>query len=308
MAHAKTNKELQIIRAAQAAFRRRVPGLVVGIGDDAAAVSSGAKDRYLLYTADMLVESVHFKKGEDARKVGHKALAVSVSDIAAMGGEPRYALVCVGLPKKGALDIAKDLMAGIKRCADRYDVAVIGGDAVQSSRLVVDVFMTGEVKRDHLVVRSGARDGDQIFVSGPLGGSGRGRHLTFAPRLEASRFLVSRFKVTSMIDLSDGLAMDLNRVAAASKVGAMIFEDKIPRNPGVRDAQQALCEGEDFELLFTLSPGDAVKLVRACKQGQAPCRFYPIGKMTRLVKGVKMVASNGRVTGIAAEGFKHFIS
>jgi thiamine-monophosphate kinase len=306
MADTKKNIEWDLIRRVRRTFGRRVPGLVVGIGDDAAAVSGPGK-KVTLYTADMLVSGVHFKKNEDYRLVGYKAIAVSVSDIAAMGGVPRYALVCVGLPRKGAGRVARPLIAGIRKGADKYGLAVIGGDMVRSPHVVVDVFMVGEADRDSLTTRSGARDGDHIFVTGSLGGSGKSRHLTFEPRLEESRFLVSRFKPTSMIDVSDGLAMDLNRIAAASNVGAIIFENKIPKNPGVRDTRRALCEGEDFELLFTVSPDTAMRLYEWGLKKKLPCRMTPIGKMTRLVRGVSMVKKDGRAAGVPPEGFQHYL-
>jgi thiamine-monophosphate kinase len=305
MAHTKKNIELDLLRMIKNTFNERVPGLVVGIGDDAAAVAS-LGNKVFLYTADMLVESVHFKKNEDFRLVGHKAIAVSVSDIAAMGGVPRYALVSVGLPKKRPEHIARNLVAGIKKCAGAYGVCVIGGDMVRSSIVVVDVFMIGEAARDRVVRRSGARDGDHIFVTGSLGGSGKGRHLSFEPRLEASRFLVKYLNLTSMIDLSDGIAMDSNRVAEASRVGMMIFENKIPMSPGVKGTRQALYDGEDFELLFTVAPHDAIKLCEMARKKKTPCRVTHIGKMTKLFRGVRMVAANGRITTIRPEGFKHF--
>ncbi len=301
----KSLKEVRLIER----FKKLLPtpdgSVVVSIGDDA-AVCRGAKGRYWLYTVDMQVESVHFKRNENYEKVGYKVMAVSVSDIAAMGGYPKYALVSVGLPKKNVDRVAQRLFEGIASCAQKYGVSVIGGDTNRADKLVIDCFMVGEVEKKNLVLRSTARPGDHIFVSGPLGGSSSGKHLTFEPRLKASRFLVQNFKVTSMIDLSDGLGVDLNRVSQASRVGALIFESKIPKSKGVSHIKNALFDGEDFELLFTLAPSDALALLSMSRKGQTPLTFYPIGRMTDLFSGVRMMTPQGRMREVACDGFKHF--
>ncbi len=298
-------KEISIIRSLAKGLKPKRKDVVVSIGDDAAVVL-GKAGEYLLYTTDMLVEAVHFKKNEDLKKVGYKAIAVSVSDIAAMGGEPRFALVSCGLPASQAEPKARHLFAGIKACARKYGVDVIGGDTNRSSILVIDIFMAGVVKRGQLVLRSGAKKGDYIFVSGPLGGSLRGKHLNFNPRVDAAHFLVENFKVTSMMDLSDGLAYDLNRLCEASKTGALIFEDKIPKNKGVFKTDSALFDGEDFELLFTLSPKDTLRLMQKCAVRGSKLVFYPIGRMVDFSETVRMVKHNGEVVRVMPGGFRHF--
>lgn len=298
-------KEIGIINAMARGLKKRDKSVIVSIGDDAAVVL-GPKGRYTLYTCDMLVESVHFKKNEDLKKVGYKAVAVSVSDIAAMGGKPKYALVSVGLPPSSVELKARDLFAGINACARKYRLDVIGGDTNRSARLVIDVFMAGEVERKNLVLRKGAKKGDYIFVSGPLGGSLKGKHLFFQPRLKAARWLVKNHKPTSMMDLSDGLAMDLNRLCAAGRTGALIFENKIPKNKSVLKVESALFDGEDFELLFTLPPKDTFKILETCRKNKSGLKFYPIGKMTDLFSGVKLVRESGEIEEVAPEGFKHF--
>ncbi|MFH0877703.1 MAG: thiamine-phosphate kinase [Candidatus Omnitrophota bacterium] len=297
-------KEVVLIEALSRRFKARDRSVVVSIGDDA-AVLRWTKEKYLLYTVDMLVEGVHFKKGEDLKKVGYKAMAVSVSDIAAMGGLPKHALVSVGLPKAHAEASLRALSAGIASCARQFKVDVIGGDTNRSPHLVVDVFMTGEVLRRHLALRRGARPGDHIFVSGTLGGSLAAKHLSFMPRVKEAQFLVKNFKVTSMMDLSDGLAMDLNRLVQASRCGAMIFEYKIPKSSGCLTINQALCDGEDFELLFTLACKDAQSLLAMTNKKKAPCRFFQIGRMTDLFGGVRMVTNRGRLREIHCRGFQH---
>lgn len=301
----KNVKEVLLIEKIARAFKVRDRSVIVPIGDDAAVVRADG-NKCLLYTVDMQIEGVHFKKGEDYQKVGYKALAVSVSDIAAMGGIPKHALVSVGLPREGVEAAVRGLFSGIKRCARKFGVDIIGGDTNRSRVLVVDIFLAGEVECDKVVLRSGARAGDHIFVSGPLGGSLKGRHLMFEPRVKESRFLVENFKVTSMIDLSDGLAIDLNRIASASQAGALLFEEKIPKNKGVVRINSALYDGEDFELLFTMAAPDAFRLLSGVRKKKARFPFYSIGKMTSLFSGVKMWGKDRRLRGIACDGFRHF--
>lgn len=297
-------KELVLVEQMANAFKTADPSVVVSIGDDAAVVK-GDQKKYLLYTCDMLVESVHFKKSENLEKVGYKAMAVSVSDIVAKGGIPRFALVSVGLPPKRAGLCIRDLRVGMKRCADKFGFSVIGGDTNRSRHLVVDVFMSGEVEKKNLVLRRTAQVGDLIFVSGPLGGSLKRKHLNFTPRLKESRYLVNNFKINSMMDLSDGLGMDLNRLVHASRVGALIFENKIPQSGDSRDINSALYDGEDFELLFTLKAPDAFKLLSRVKNSKE-FKFTCIGRITDLFEGVQMVRNDGRMQKIPWRGFKHF--
>lgn len=301
----KAIKEVVLIDKIAKRFKARDKDIRVSIGDDTAVVRS-CKGKYLLYTADMQVEGVHFKKGEDPKKVGYKAMAVSVSDIAAMGGTPKYALISVGLPKKNIDRAMETLMSGISLCAKKFKIDVIGGDTNRSPHVVIDCFMVGEVEEDNLVLRSGAKAGDHIFVTGPLGGSLKGKHLSFTPRVKESRFLVKNFKVTSMIDLSDGLALDLNRIASASRCGALIFENKIPKSKNIFKIQNALFDGEDFELLFTLNGADARRLLSLSPEKKTGLEFYPIGRMTDLFRGVQMITWDGRSQRVACNGFKHF--
>ncbi|MBI5873036.1 MAG: thiamine-monophosphate kinase [Candidatus Omnitrophica bacterium] len=298
-------KEVVLIEAIKKRFKPMNKDVIVPIGDDTAVVRGG-KGKCLLYTADMLIEGVHFKKGEDPKKIGYKAMAVSVSDIAAMGGEPKYALVSVGLPQKNVDKTARGLYDGIRLCAKKFSIDVIGGDTNRSQKLVIDCFMAGVVEAKRLVLRSTAKPGDFIFVSGPLGGSLEGRHLSFEPRVKEARFLVENFRVSSMIDLSDGLGTDLNRVAGASKTGALIFENKIPVSRGVKTIRAALFDGEDFELLFTLPKLDAFKLLGMMNARRAPFKFFSVGRMTDLFNGVRMVTADGRIKQIPCAGFKHF--
>lgn len=302
----KTFKEAVIVESLKKRFKPTGRDVLVGIGDDAAVVRGGKKGEYILYTADMLIEGVHFKRKEEPEKVGYKAMAVSVSDIAAMGGIPQYAVVSVGLPKNNIDRTVRGLYRGIRHCARKFGIDVIGGDTNRSQKLVVDVFMAGRVEKKHLVLRSTARPGDHIFVTGPLGGSLRGRHLFFEPRVKESRFLVQNFRLSSMIDLSDGLGVDLNRVTEASRAGALIFENKIPKNKGVRRVESALFDGEDFELLFTIPVPEALRLMSMMNKKRAPFRFFQVGRVTDLFRGVRMLATDGKVRRLPCAGFRHF--
>lgn len=305
-AYLKNIREWALVTAAARRFKTADRSVLVGPGDDAAVIR-GPKGSCGLLTVDMLVESVHFKKGEDLKKVGYKAVAVSVSDIAAMGGQPRFALVSAGLPRKDLARRAQALFAGLGQCARRYGVSIIGGDMNRSDRLVIDVFMTGEVEKKNLVLRSGAKDGDVIFVSGPLGGSqASGRHLSFVPRVQEARFLVRHFKVHAMMDLSDGLSMDLSRLCEASRLGAVISEEDVPRNPGVKTIAAALGDGEDYELLFTLGPQEAGRLSASCRRPSSLFRFYPIGRMTDAFRGVRIRGRGGFLKKLSPPKFKHF--
>jgi len=305
-AYLKNIREWALVTQAARRFKTADRSVVVGPGDDAAVIR-GPKGFYRLLTVDMLVESVHFKKGEDLKKVGYKAVAVSVSDIAAMGGQPRFALVSVGLPRKDTARRAQALFAGLGQCARRYGVSIIGGDMNRSDRCVIDVFMMGEVEKKNLVLRSGAKDGDVILVSGPLGGSqASGRHLAFVPRVQEARFLVRHFRVHAMMDLSDGLSMDLSRLCEASRLGAVVSEEDIPRNPGVKTIASALGDGEDYELIFTLAPKEARRLAASCGRPSSPFRFYPIGRMTDTFQGVRIRGRDGFLKKLPPPKFKHF--
>ena len=274
----------------QAPVNHRV---IRGIGDDC-AVLAYTKEKYLLFKTDMLIEDVHFTRRMPAQSIGHKALACNISDIAAMGGLPTSAVVSVGLPKNTTVEFVQNLYKGMGRLARQFAVSIVGGDTNKAGKLIISIALLGEVEKKYLVTRSGAKPKDRIFVSGPLGNSFKsGRHLAFTPRVQEARFLVEKFKPNAMMDISDGLAGDLNHILSASKTGARLWEESIPCHQGVT-LKQALNEGEDFELLFTLPPSRAKSLMDWQYQNKA-LYFYPIGEIT----------ANPRQE-IHAQSFTHF--
>ncbi len=274
--------------------------VVCGIGDDTAVISY-TRDKYLLFTTDMLIEGVHFSRKEATfAQIGRKALAVNISDIAAMGGVPKYAVISAGIPKALCLRAIDDIMYGINTLAREYKINIVGGDTVRSNKIVLCVSLVGEVKKRNLVRRSGAKVGDLIFVSGALGNSRRLKQFNFIPRVKEAQAIIKKFKPRAMIDLSDGLVSDLQRIAKQSRVGAAIFKELIPLSRGA-SLQSALYEGEDFELLFTMSLKSARKFY---KKGKFPITC--IGKIVDKKEGLAIINKKARPRPLKQKGFRHF--
>ncbi len=284
-------------------IKRRIkndPSVVRGIGDDA-AVLEYSRDSYQLWSADMLIEGVDFLPGTPAKDVGYKALACSLSDIAAMGGIPRYGLVSLGFPKAKAREFVDGFYSGLLKLARKFQVNIVGGDLGHSERIVVDVSLIGKVDKKRLVLRSGAKVNDIIFVSGELGGSIYGRHLRFIPRLKESAYLVNNYKVNAMLDISDGLSLDLSRICRASGVGAVIYEELIPVSKEAKGLGEALDMGEDFELLFSLPLKDARRLIKSGNKG-----FKAIGEIRPDREGIKIINRDSKIRELVARGYQHF--
>ncbi|OGX29847.1 MAG: hypothetical protein A3F87_04305 [Omnitrophica WOR_2 bacterium RIFCSPLOWO2_12_FULL_51_24] len=284
----------------------RLAKYVKGIGDDCAVIRI-SKKRYLLITIDMLLEDVDFKlKEATPYQIGWKSLACGLSDIASMGGAAKYAVVSLGLPGKLSVEFVDGLYRGIKALAKRFDVEIVGGDTNASKKLVIDVAVLGFIQPDRLTLRSGAKPGDIICVTGVLGGSYKSkRHLTFVPRLNEARSLVKNFRITSMIDISDGLSTDLNHIAKESGVGACVYEELIPLSKDAKSVSAALNEGEDFELLFTMPLREARRLARK-GPGSNGVKITQIGEILDKKIGVKIITSDGRVKDLKSKGFSHF--
>jgi thiamine-monophosphate kinase len=244
----------------------RDPAPAAGPGDDCAVVDPGpAHDLLQLLKTDALVGGVHFLADSPARAVGWKAAARVVSDFAAMGGKPERFLVTLALPAATEVSWAEDLYRGIGDCLKAFDAVLAGGETSSvppGSASVISIAATGSVRRGHLVLRSTAKPGDILLVTGTLGGSIHGKHLDFIPRLREANWLAAGFKPTSMMDLSDGLAKDLPRLAAASGCGYVLDRDKLPVTPGCGHAE-ALGDGEDFELLLAIEPERVAALMDA---------------------------------------------
>jgi len=247
-------------------IRRRVPslagsGVLTGIGDDCAIFRPQRRGQDYLFTTDMLIEDVHFRRAtHPASSLGHRALARGLSDIAAMGGEPRFCLLSLALAPWTDQRWIDGFFRGFLALALKTRTLLAGGDLARSGKVVCDVAVCGSVPAGKALRRSGARVGDRIYVSGRLGASalglekGRGRawkqHLRPQPRLELGRFLRERLRATAAMDLSDGLSLDLHRLCLASGVAASL-QDRLPVFRGAT-LDHALHGGEDYELLFTL--------------------------------------------------------
>ena len=289
-------------------FRKKIrvgKGVIKGSGDDAAVIEC-SKGKLLLFTSDMLVEDVHFRrKKATARQIGHKALAVNISDIAAMGGIPTHAVVSLGLPGRTEASFVDKMFLGMKLLADNFGINIVGGDVNSSGKLVINVALLGEAKRGRFVTRTGAKIGDIIMVTGSLGGSRLGKHLTFTPRVKESLFLTKNFKINSMIDLSDGLSLDLLRIARASKVGAVVYESLIPVSPKAESIKKALSDGEDFELLFTVPRKYACSILERFRK-KHHVSITAIGEVTPASSGVNIIAFDGHSKALKNSGFTHF--
>jgi thiamine-monophosphate kinase len=279
--------------------------VVKGIGDDTAVIK-WAQGKYLLFTCDMLIEGTHFKRScATPFQIGWKALARNLSDIAAMGGTAKYALVSIGLDPGLPVSFADGILDGMNAIARRFKVNIVGGDTSRSSKIVIDVSLIGEVKKDRLTLRSTAREGDAIFVTGFLGGSIKGKHLDFTPRLEEARRLVENFKINSMIDISDGLILDLWRILDVSKKGAILYEDLIPISNKADSFEKAVTDGEDFELLFTMDAKEAERFMRSWSlKFRMPVSL--IGEITAKRRGYKLIGRDWKEKNIGKKGYLHF--
>ncbi len=274
--------------------------VVKGTGDDCAVLKFD-RNKYQLFTCDMIVENTDFTLKDSPYLIGRKAIAISVSDIAACAGLPRYCLVSLGMSGNTSVEFIDKILKGMLSLAKKYNINLVGGDISRARQLTIDVSMLGIVEKKNLTLRSGAKIGDIIFVTGELGGSILGKHLRFIPRLKEARFLVKNFKVNSMIDISDGLTQDLGHILEESSTGAIIYEDLIPISKQARNLNEALYMGEDFELLFTMSHTESRRLLAKAKNN-----FRAIGEITDKTYGLRLVDKRGKEKIIKPKGFQHF--
>jgi len=291
-------------------------GVIAGAGDDCAVLDSGQAGRALLLKTDAVVEGIHFLSSAEPEKIGHKALGRCLSDIAAMGGRALAAVVTLALPKNFDPAVIQRIYDGMNALARRHGVAMVGGETTSNpERLLISVALLGEVARDKCVLRSGAKDGDALFVTGELGGSLAGKHLEFEPRLEEGRWLAEHFAIHAMIDLSDGLAGDLRHLMERSQVGAELLARSIPISRAARlgagrgtaakaPLAAALTDGEDYELMLTVAGRDAVPLADAWRRQFPKVRLSCIGKMTA-APGLKLLDEKGAHS-LEEDGYVHF--
>jgi thiamine-monophosphate kinase len=291
--------EVQFVDWLRGTLRAQKQGLVLGVGDDCAIARRSARGEDWLFTTDMLIEGVHFERATHSpADVGWKTLARGLSDIAAMGGTAKFCLLSLAI----APWTDRRWIAGFYRGLLEHDVALAGGDLAHTDRVMADIVVAGAVPRGKALRRDGARAGDAIYVSGALGASAlglatrRGRawsiHKRPQPRLELGRFLREKVRASAAMDLSDGLSLDLQRLAAASGLAAEIGMPPVFRGA---TREQALHGGEDYELLFTAGPG--ARVPRAFR-GLALTR---IGTMRRGTAG--LVTLDGEA--LPALGYDH---
>jgi thiamine-monophosphate kinase len=286
--------------------------VVTGSGDDCAVLDLGAPDKLVLFKTDAVVEDIHFTKDTPPEKIGRKALARCLSDIAAMAGTPIAALVTIGLPEKFEPEFVGKIYDGLNALAEKFGVAIVGGETTTNpGRIFISIALLGTAPRGKQIFRSGAKAGDAIFVTGELGGSLAEKHLEFDPRLEEARWLAERFSVHAMIDLSDGLAGDLRHLLKAGGVGAELLKSAVPISRAAKlQAQKkpafaaALTDGEDFELLFTVASNDAVKLLDAWKRKFPKLKLSCIGKIVS-GDGI-LIRDKGGCHKLNAHGYVHF--
>ena len=260
------------------AVRRNV---ILGAGDDCAAVRSPGESKLLLLKTDCVVEKIHFGRKTDPVLVGWKAMMRPLSDFAAMSGIPQFALITITLAGVRSTSWIRRVYRGLNSAARRFDVSIVGGETSKTKGpSAISVSVAGFVEKDRCVSRRGGKSGDDLFVTGKLGGSRRGRHLRFLPRIEESRWLSKNFAIHAMIDLSDGLGSDLPRLARASNLGFEIDESKLPVNSGAK-ISNAISDGEDYELLFAISRRDRVRLEKSWRKKFPKLLITRIGRLSQ---------------------------
>jgi thiamine-monophosphate kinase len=274
------------------------------IGDDCAVVEfPGAKNLLVLKT-DCVVEKIHFQPSTNPELVGWKAMMRPLSDLAAVSAIPQFALITLILPATRSTSWVTRLYRGLKRAAARFDVTVVGGEtSATRGPIVISVSVSGFVEKNRSVSRRGGRKGDDLFVTGRLGGSLRGKHLRFVPRIHESRWLTKNFRVHAMMDLSDGLGADLPRLAKASKLGFKIDKSWLPLAPGA-NINNAISDGEDYELLFAVSPRDRAHLQRGWRNKFPKLPLTRIGFLTQRLNSASPARTS--TSRLLPRGYVHF--
>jgi thiamine-monophosphate kinase len=255
--------------------------VVAGAGDDCAVVEIFAGRNFLVLKTDCIVEGVHFLSGADPVDVGWKAMMRPLSDFAATSALPLFALITLIASKQTEVEWARKLYGGLRRAAKQFDVSIVGGETSSSpGPIVISVSVAGFVESDRWMSRRGGKVGDDLFVTGQLGGAIKQKHLRFIPRIAESRWLTKHFSIQAMMDLSDGLGIDLPRLARASKVGFKIETENLPLAPGAKIGD-AISEGEDYELLFAISPRQSKRLQTEWRKKFPKLPLTRIGSLAR---------------------------
>jgi len=314
MATIKNFGEFNLIDRIQA-ISKSVPmpkDVLCGIGDDAAVIRKNKSEVELIST-DAIVSGVDFDiKKAKPDLIGRKLMAINLSDIAAMGGVPEQALLTLGVPASTTTTWLEQFIKGFSKLAKEYKVKLVGGDITSSKEFWASVTLRGKAKTNGWVSRSKAKSGDLVFVTGSLGGSLLGSHLEFTPRVKEVKKLMGVIKPSSMIDVSDGLLQDLNHILKASKVGAAIYADwvpvsqdavKIAKSTKKSPLQHALTDGEDFELLFTVSRAQLKKVPNFLLKTHVTC----VGVITKKKElNIFRSPSNLKNVQVSKKGFVHF--
>jgi len=320
--------EFELIKRMLAGLSATGRPVIAGIGDDA-AVLHPPKGKVQLVTTDMLVENVHFRLNTASPfQIGWRSLAVNISDIAAMGGEPTYAFISIGLSRDATVELVDEIYSGMRKVAEAYSVDIVGGDTVSAPQIVINVALLGEVEAENLLLRSGAKAGDALVVTGDLGGSDAGlnilehnlpvegteKHLTPTPRVREGRLLAKSGYVTSMIDISDGLASEVHHICQESGTGAKLCMKDIPLSHNVRRVAElidkkphdlALYGGEDFELLFTCQP-DKVPLLAEGMLENCDTPLTAVGQIIGMSGSITIEDTLGNTISLGSRGYDHF--
>lgn len=258
--------------------------VVAGAGDDCAVVQGVGRGELCLLKTDAIVEGVHFESASPPKLVGRKALARVLSDVAAMGGRPGQALVTLVLPSETKVVWVEAVYAGLYQLARQHGVSVVGGETTRGKDRVLSVALTGMVSKKEWATRGGGRAGDVLLVTGKLGGSLVGRHFTFEPRLEQGQWLVKHFPIHAMMDLSDGLAKDLPRMACLAGLGFRVDMDRLPRHRGC-SVEQAWGDGEDYELLMAVPKRCLKRLLAQWRERFPRVPLTAIGELVEAAAG-----------------------
>lgn len=319
--------ESSLIDRIAARLYRYKNNVVKGIGDDTAVIKAN-RNKYLLFTCDSFVSGVHFsEKYSTPYQIGRKAAAINISDVAAMGGKPNHFLVSLFLPEGPTEKFIDELYQGLTEECNLYDIDIIGGNTARSNQFIIDLFLIGEVSPRNLLLRSGAKVGDLVLVTGTLGDSAAGlkllqnfqlniperdkkrlifRHLTPTPRIKEGMIIGKSKKATSMIDISDGLSSDLGHICDESQVGVKLFTDKIPVYGSVK-IDLALNGGEDYELCFTV-PAKYVSDISQKLKKETATNVTIVGEIIPFLQGRWLIDGAGKKLPLMAKGWDHFTS